>query len=129
MSKIIIVLNSQKGHVTEVFTSDPSLVVRVVDIDTGAQEPVWGPYDAGVTSVVADVDAAAADHINEQVPGYRPEEEQEFLVRWVHTGKYEATYRVKARSQEEADAYVQEHRLELEPVEVFPLSDDYEQFL
>jgi hypothetical protein len=57
------------------------------------------------------------------------EAEQEFTVKWVHAGKYEATYRVQARSQEGADAYVEEHRLELEPEVVFPLSEDYEKFL
>jgi hypothetical protein len=52
-----------------------------------------------------------------------------FEVKWVHTGKFEALYRVKARSQEEADAYVEEHRLKLEPISVVGLCDDYEQYI
>jgi hypothetical protein len=78
MQKIIIVLDSKEGHITKVFTSDPDLVVRVVDIDTDAQEPVWGPYDPGVTVIVADVNVAATEHIKETVPDYQPEE-QAFL--------------------------------------------------
>jgi hypothetical protein len=66
---IIIVLDSKEGHITKVFTSDPGLVVRVVDIDTEAQDPVWGPYDPEVRVVVVDVDAA----IKEIVPSYEPE--------------------------------------------------------
>jgi hypothetical protein len=128
MDTIIIVLDSQEGHITKVFTNNPSLVVRVVDLDTDAQEPVWGPYDPGVTVVVADVDAAALEHMKEKVPGYQPEE-QAFAVPWIHTGKYEATYVVTARNLEEAHAYVAEHRQELEPVDVVPLSSDYQQFL
>jgi hypothetical protein len=129
MQKIIIVLDSNDGHVTKVFTSNPNLVVRVVDIDTEAQEPVWGPYDPGITVIVADVDIATVEHIKESIPEYQPEEEQEFAVRWIHTGKYEATYFAPARNQEEAHAYVAAHRQELEPVDVVPLSDDYQQFL
>ena len=74
MQKIIIVLDSNDGHVTKVFTSNPNLVVRVVDIDTEAEEPVWGPYDPGVRVVVADVDSAAVEHIKESIPEYQPEE-------------------------------------------------------
>ena len=129
MNKIIIVLDSNDGHITKVFTSDTNLVVRVVDLDTEAQEPVWGPYDPKVKVVVGDVDAAATEHIKENVPDYEPEEEQEFVVRWIHTGKYEATYLVTARNLEAAHAYVAKHRQELEPLDLVPLSDDYQQFL
>jgi hypothetical protein len=55
-----------------------------------------------------------------------------FLVRWVHTGKFEAIYHISrelAENYDEAVAYVEAHRLELEPIDVFPLSDDYKQFL
>lgn len=129
MNKIIIVLDSKEGHITKVFTSDTNLVVRVVDLDTEAQEPVWGPYDPGVRVVVADVDAAAMEHIKENSPDYEPEEEQEFAVRSIHIGKYKATYFAPGRNLEEAHAYVAKHRQELEPVDVVPLSDDYQQFL
>ena len=73
MNKIIIVLDSNDGHITKVFTSDSRLVVRVVDLDLEAQEPVWGPYDPQVTVVVANVDAAAIVHMKQQVPDYEPE--------------------------------------------------------
>ena len=57
------------------------------------------------------------------------QEKQPFTVYWVHTGKFEADYIVEATNYEEAAEYVAEHRLELEPENVFPLSDDYEQYL
>lgn len=78
---------------------------------------------------------------NEFIPKVRPilvqegyildseKEEKPFTVHWVHTGKFEADYTVQATSQEEAEEYVAEHRLELDPENVVPLSDDYEQFL
>ena len=44
------------------------------------------------------------------------------MVKWIMTGKFKAVSR-------EADAYVAEHRLELEPEDVLPRSFDYEQFL
>jgi hypothetical protein len=77
MSKIIIILDSQEGHITHVFTSDPKLDVRIVDIDTALQDPVVGPYDPNVTVVVADVDAAAREYIKGEVPDYQPEEEED----------------------------------------------------
>lgn len=52
-----------------------------------------------------------------------------FTVHWIHTGKFEADYTVPANSREEAEAYVAEHRLELDPENLLPLSDDYLQFL
>ncbi|MBA2396162.1 MAG: hypothetical protein H0V70_25840 [Ktedonobacteraceae bacterium] len=73
-NRIIVVLDSNDGHITKVFTSDSCLDVRVVDIDTDLKEPVEGPYYPGVTVVVADVDAAATEHIKTQVPDYEPEE-------------------------------------------------------
>ena len=75
MNKIVIVLDSKEGHITKVFTSDLNLVVKVVDLDTEAQKPVWEPYNPKVKVVVADVDAAAREHIKENVPDYEPEEE------------------------------------------------------
>lgn len=53
----------------------------------------------------------------------------EWTVHWFHTGKYEATYKVHASSQEAASEYVAEHRMELDPEKVFPLSYDYQQYL
>jgi hypothetical protein len=50
-------------------------------------------------------------------------------VHYFHTGKFEALYRVWAISQEKANEYIMEHHLELEPVKVIPLRDDYEQYL
>lgn len=57
------------------------------------------------------------------------QEKQPFTVHWVHTGKFEADYIVEATNYEEAAEYVAEHRLEIEPENVFPLCDDYEQYL
>jgi hypothetical protein len=79
MNKIIIVLDSNDGHVTKIFTSDPNLVVRVIDIDVDAQERVMGPYDPGVTVVVADVDGAAREHIKENIPDYEPDEPEKAI--------------------------------------------------
>lgn len=55
--------------------------------------------------------------------------EREFAVRYFHTGKVEATYRVRAFCQAEAEEYVFAHRLELSPEDVTPLADDYQQYL
>lgn len=52
----------------------------------------------------------------------------EFMVHYVHTGKYEAVYCVPAENYDEAEAYVSEHHLELEPVQVISLSDDGEDY-
>ena len=76
MNKIVIILDGDKGHVERVFTCDQDLVVEVVDIDRQAQDPVIGPYTPGVTTLVRDVDAAAAAYIQAQVPGYHPEQEE-----------------------------------------------------
>jgi hypothetical protein len=76
MEKIIIVLDALEGHVTHVFTSNPALDVRLVDIDIDALDPVIGPYDPKVTVVVSDVDAAARKIIKEMVPCHTFEEEE-----------------------------------------------------
>ncbi len=50
-------------------------------------------------------------------------------IKWIHTGKYEAIYKIHASSEETAIDYVSNHRLELESSEIIPLSDDYEQYM
>lgn len=73
--KLTIILDSNKGHIVQILADEPIAVVRVVDIDTDSNDPVWGPYDPGVLSVVADVDASATAFIRERVHDWVPESE------------------------------------------------------
>jgi hypothetical protein len=57
------------------------------------------------------------------------EDGKEFFVPWIHTGKFEATYRIRAQSQEEADAFVEDHRLDLDPAHVLLLDDNAERMV
>jgi hypothetical protein len=67
--------------------------------------------------------AQEAKQVGVDVPTSATPDVETYRIKHIHTGHMEEVFEVQAGSLEEAQEYVNEHHLELDPISSFPLRD------